>query len=177
MIKYIVLAVIIFSAYKYYIANTGFDFSSNEYNFKITFPGEPKREINKVNSSKWGEYKLMIYRIEHEDLTCGLVISDYSNAKKNQTMGSIDDLIQSIEDGILKEFDGKLEHSGIIFKGDVKGYEIFISTNNENKVSSRVFQYSDNIYNLTCHFDNTNSNSDDVNDFMESFIFLHQVKK
>jgi len=177
MIKYIVLAVIVLSAYQYYLTNAGFDFSSNKYNFKITFPGEPKREQNNISFSKWGEYKLIAYRVEHENLACGLDISDYSKANKKQSMGNIDDVIQSIEDDILKEFGGVLDHSGIIFKGDVKGYEIYITTNNGNKVSSRAFQYSDNIYNLTCHIKNTESNSDTVNDYMESFTFMHLIKK
>jgi len=177
MIKYIVLAVIALSAYKYYIANVGYDFSSNEYNFKVKFPGEPKINRKKVKSPKLGGSKVMTYRVEHDELTCGLVISDYSSAKNKQKMGSIDDVIQPIEDRLMEEFDGELDHSGIIFKGDVKGYEIYITANNQKKISSRVFQYSDTIYNLNCHYKNTDSNTDDVNDFMESFKFLHHIKK
>jgi hypothetical protein len=177
MIKYIVLAVIALSAYKYYIAHAGYDFSSNEYNFKVKFPGEPTVDRKKVKSLKGGDFVVMTYRIEHDELTCGVVISDYSTAKKKQQIGSIDDVIQPIEDGLIEEFDGELDHSGIIFKGDVKGYEIYVTANNQKKISSRVFQYSDSIYNLTCHFNNTESNNNDVNDFMESFRFLHQIKK
>ena len=171
MVKYILILVIAFGAYKYFTEETSLLSSSSQelvfedYNFKATFLSKPEISSKINDITGYGKFKVTTFRAKDEGTSCVVSISEYLG--EGVPKGTLEDGIRPGRQGLLRRFSGVMNSENYIEHDGVNGYEMNITSKEGKSVKNRMFMYKQGVYNLLCV--GLNSQSDE---FLSSVSFI-----